>query len=171
MTLVVISTDCTVNPTTIRSRHHCLALNKNHSLTKCNGNLHPLIYHTQLLRHLVNEWFLFNAKQWCRDRMVVGFTVQSVLITTNVMSSNPAQARCTGYNIMWWYVYFIYMYMISEDICKPLYHFMSLSTKDQLYFDSHLYFKYICESALFQLYLNFPKWLGKGKTDLLLKVT
>ena len=38
-----------------------------------------------------------------RDRMVVGFTatyMQSVLITTNVVSLNPAQARCTQFNIM-----------------------------------------------------------------------
>jgi len=27
--------------------------------------------------------------------------MQSVPITTNVVSSNPAQARCTRYNIMW----------------------------------------------------------------------
>ena len=37
-----------------------------------------------------------------RDRMVVGFTspVQSVLLTTNGVSLNPVQARCTRYNIM-----------------------------------------------------------------------
>ena len=37
----------------------------------------------------------------CRGHyhMVVGYTttMQSVLITTNVVSSNPAQARCTRY--------------------------------------------------------------------------
>jgi len=27
--------------------------------------------------------------------------MQSVLINTNVVSSNPAYARCTRYNIMW----------------------------------------------------------------------
>jgi len=27
--------------------------------------------------------------------------VQSVPITTNIVSSNPAQARCIWYNIMW----------------------------------------------------------------------
>jgi hypothetical protein len=31
-----------------------------------------------------------------RDRMVV---LQSVSITTNIVSSNPIQARCTRYNI------------------------------------------------------------------------
>ena len=38
-----------------------------------------------------------------RDRMVLGFTTtySITLITTNVVSSNPAQARCTRYNIMW----------------------------------------------------------------------
>jgi len=37
-----------------------------------------------------------------RDRMVVGITTTYVieLITTSVVSSNPAQARCTRYNIM-----------------------------------------------------------------------
>ena len=36
------------------------------------------------------------------DRMVVGFTtVQSVPITTKVVSLNPAQAKCTQYNIDW----------------------------------------------------------------------
>ena len=38
-----------------------------------------------------------------RDRMVVGLITTymlSVPITITVMSSNPAQARCTGYNIM-----------------------------------------------------------------------
>jgi len=37
------------------------------------------------------------------DRMVVGFIttyMQSVPITTNVVSSNPTQAKCTRYNIM-----------------------------------------------------------------------
>jgi hypothetical protein len=28
--------------------------------------------------------------------------VQSVPINTNVVNSNPAQTRCTRYNIMWW---------------------------------------------------------------------
>jgi hypothetical protein len=37
-----------------------------------------------------------------RDRMVVDvqLPVQSVPITTKVVSSNPVQARCTQYNIM-----------------------------------------------------------------------
>ena len=37
-----------------------------------------------------------------RDRMVIGFKlpVQLVPITTNVVRSNPIQARCTRYNIM-----------------------------------------------------------------------
>jgi len=38
------------------------------------------------------------------DHMVVGFIttyMQSVHITINIMSSNPARARCTWYNIMW----------------------------------------------------------------------
>jgi hypothetical protein len=38
-----------------------------------------------------------------RDRIVVDLQllVQSVPITTKVVSSNPAQSRCTRYNIMW----------------------------------------------------------------------
>ena len=38
-----------------------------------------------------------------RDHMELDLQLpmQSVLITTNVVSSNPAQARCSGYNIMW----------------------------------------------------------------------
>jgi len=39
-----------------------------------------------------------------RDRMVVGhelqLPMQSLPFTTSVVSSNPAQARCTQYNIM-----------------------------------------------------------------------
>jgi hypothetical protein len=37
---------------------------------------------------------------------VVGLTtipVQSVTITTEVVSSNPTQARCTQYNKGWWF--------------------------------------------------------------------
>ena len=34
-----------------------------------------------------------------RDRMVVEF-MQSVPITTSILSSNPTQPRCTRYNIM-----------------------------------------------------------------------
>jgi hypothetical protein len=38
-----------------------------------------------------------------RDHMELDLQLpmQSVPITTNVVSSNPAQARCSGYNIMW----------------------------------------------------------------------
>ena len=37
-----------------------------------------------------------------RDRMVVGLQLpmQSMTIATDVVSSNPAQARCAQYNIM-----------------------------------------------------------------------
>ena len=40
-----------------------------------------------------------------RDRLVVGFATtyvisESVLITINIVSSNPAQVRCNQYNIM-----------------------------------------------------------------------
>jgi len=38
-----------------------------------------------------------------RDRMIVGFmTIYAIInITTNVMSTNPLQARCTRYSIVW----------------------------------------------------------------------
>jgi len=35
------------------------------------------------------------------DRMVVGFVTTYVISTHHVVSSNPTQARCTWYNIMW----------------------------------------------------------------------
>jgi len=42
---------------------------------------------------------LWTVHPWgLRDRMVVRF-MQSVHITTNVVSSNPAQARCTRYKM------------------------------------------------------------------------
>jgi len=34
------------------------------------------------------------------DRLVVGFTMQLVPITTNIVSSNPAQARCARIDTM-----------------------------------------------------------------------
>ena len=44
--------------------------------------------------------FLFRGLSG-RDRIVVGFiTIYAMSITTKVVSSNPAQARCTQYNIM-----------------------------------------------------------------------
>ena len=47
---------------------------------------------------LDNNW----GRHGC-DRMVIGFltTYQSVPITTNILTSNPAQTMCTQYNIMW----------------------------------------------------------------------
>jgi hypothetical protein len=54
---------------------------------------------------LVLSYNYFLRHRRGRDRMVVGFittyaisTYQS--ITTNIVSSNPAQARCAQYNIM-----------------------------------------------------------------------
>ena len=45
--------------------------------------------------------FLFRGRSG-RDRIVVEFiTTYAMSITTKVVSSNPAQARCTQYNIMW----------------------------------------------------------------------
>ena len=42
---------------------------------------------------VVNAWYL-----------ELQLPLQSVPITTNVVSSNPAQSRCIRYNIMWWSV-------------------------------------------------------------------
>ena len=50
------------------------------------------------------QLYLFVRGRPGLDRMVVGFTtiyaIQSVHITTNVVSSNPSLARCTRYNFM-----------------------------------------------------------------------
>ena len=46
---------------------------------------------------------LITGGRHCRDRKVVGLTtilMESVPITTNIVSTNSAQARCTRYNIM-----------------------------------------------------------------------
>ena len=44
--------------------------------------------------------FLFLRNRRGRDRMVVGFiTIDAI---TNVVCSNPAQAKSTRYNILWW---------------------------------------------------------------------
>ena len=51
----------------------------------------------------VNILFYFSSmRRRGRHRMVVGFTttMQPLPFTTNVVSSNPANARCTRYNIM-----------------------------------------------------------------------
>ena len=61
-----------------------------------------ILYH--LNKHL-NTWFLVNVLHTVLggcDRMVVEITttyMQSVPITTEVVSSNPTQTRCTQYNI------------------------------------------------------------------------
>jgi hypothetical protein len=46
--------------------------------------------------------YTFSSSQRDRDRMVIDLQLPmpSVPITTNDASSNPAQARCTRYNIM-----------------------------------------------------------------------
>ena len=44
---------------------------------------------------------LRSAGSW-RDRLYLQLPMQSVYITTNVVSSYPGQARCTRYNIMWY---------------------------------------------------------------------
>jgi len=36
-----------------------------------------------------------------RDRMIVGFTTTYAISASEVVSSNPAQGRCTRYSIMW----------------------------------------------------------------------
>jgi hypothetical protein len=50
-----------------------------------------------LIRYQIS---LFRGRS-SHDRIVVGFiTTYAMSITTKVVSSNPAQARCTRYNIM-----------------------------------------------------------------------
>jgi len=39
------------------------------------------------------------TKAWLSD---IQLLMQSVPITTNVVSSNSSQPRCTRYKIMWW---------------------------------------------------------------------
>jgi hypothetical protein len=43
---------------------------------------------------------LRNGGRRCRDRMVVEYTMQSVPIASNVVSSNPVKPRYARYNIM-----------------------------------------------------------------------
>jgi hypothetical protein len=55
---------------------------------------------------LVQSWELISyyvGGRRGRDRMVVEFTTTYAIvpITTNVVSSDPVQSRCTQYNIMW----------------------------------------------------------------------
>jgi hypothetical protein len=45
--------------------------------------------------------------------------VQSVPITTNVVSLNLAQARCTQYNIMWFYTIFLFVVSIRRVVPWP----------------------------------------------------
>ena len=54
--------------------------------------------------HVISGNLLTHSRAHCGlDCMVVGLQLpmQSVPITTNIVSSNPAQAKCTQYNIMW----------------------------------------------------------------------
>jgi hypothetical protein len=57
----------------------------------------------KIYTHTIDYYFLSKLKvSRGHDHMVVGFTTTnlSVPITTEVISSNPAQTRCTQYNIM-----------------------------------------------------------------------
>ena len=57
----------------------------------------------KIYAHTIYYYFLSKLKvRRGHDHMVVGFTTTnlSVPITTEVMSYNPAQTRCTRYNIM-----------------------------------------------------------------------
>ena len=55
------------------------------------------------------------------DRMVVWFIAayQSVHITTIIVSSNPAQAMCTRYNIMWWSLTVTCDRSVVFSMCSP----------------------------------------------------
>ena len=53
------------------------------------------------MHHIKPLIFIKRKRRRGCDRMVVGFTtIQSLPITTNVASSNPAYAECTRCNIM-----------------------------------------------------------------------
>ena len=63
----------------------------------------------EVLNYSTGMWqfipFFYNGGRHSRDHMVVGFIttnvpMQSVPITTKVVSSTPVQVRCTRYNIM-----------------------------------------------------------------------
>ena len=59
------------------------------------------VYKTNILFKLVTETGSRVTIWGRRGRMVVGqLPMQSVPITTNVVSSNPTQVGCTRYNIM-----------------------------------------------------------------------
>ena len=73
-------------------------------------NNHVLFFMQMLLKRKENTWVLnlLNGTQMTKLFIVVMIVLyldlklpmESALITTNVVSSNPTQARCTRYNIM-----------------------------------------------------------------------
>jgi uncharacterized protein YpiB (UPF0302 family) len=73
-------------------------------------NKHVLFFMQMLLKRKENTWVLnlLNGTQMTKLFIVVMIVLyldlklpmESALITTNVVSSNPTQARCTRYNIM-----------------------------------------------------------------------
>jgi hypothetical protein len=71
-----------------------------------NSNLSA--YNTRRLIVTLDEDVLWVTHSYSGDVVVVivrqldlKLAMQSVPITTNVVSSNPAQVRCSRYNIMW----------------------------------------------------------------------
>jgi len=73
-------------------------------------NKHVLFFMQMLLKRKENTWVLnlLNGTQMTKLFIVVMIVLyldlklpmESSLITTNIVSSNPTQAKCTRYNIM-----------------------------------------------------------------------
>jgi hypothetical protein len=57
-----------------------------------------IIYAIDAFKHFAHPEAMYPVNP--NFRIIVHLPMQSVPITTNVVSSNPTQARCTLYNIM-----------------------------------------------------------------------
>ena len=72
-------------------------------ILKCGKLMDACLFITFLckkyLSRCISHISPYERERHGRDRMVVGFTTTYV-ITANVVYSNPAQARCTRYNIV-----------------------------------------------------------------------
>jgi hypothetical protein len=70
------------------------------SITKMNDTSITVIYHgmslTVLYQYHYDEWYVYHSDlSWYVSDCTV------LYLCNNVVSSNPAQAKCTRYNIMW----------------------------------------------------------------------
>jgi len=60
---------------------------------------YPIIVHEQAFRIITWQPPIESGSR--RGRTEVDFTTTYAISAYNIVSSNPAQARCTRYNIMW----------------------------------------------------------------------